>query len=367
MSSAGKAPIIDIEALLQPIPGDNPAGEDLRYTGLHDEIREARRSEDNLEQGEWKRDAKKADWGRVYEIASAALVAKTKDLQVAAWLSESLMKLEGLRGLRDGLRLMRGLHERFWDGLYPEIEEGDLDGRAQTLEWFDGHLARGLKDTSIAKSQGGAGYVYLQLEDYYQKIKTLNQIEDADERAHTQQMLEQWSTELGKAREGTPVSFYEDSLSLLNECWAEYGALDGVMDQRFGKQTPGLSTLKHALENIRAHIENVVKAKGGQSAQEEGGPGPDAAAASVGAQAVAAHAGPIRTRQDALNQLYAVAEYFRTTEPHSPVSYLVQRAIKWGQMPLDAWLQDVIKNDGVLDQLRETLGLKKESEDKSPE
>ena len=55
--------------------------------------------------------------------------------------------------------------------------------------------------------------------------------------------------------------------------------------------------------------------------------------------------------------LSQVAEFFRKTEPHSPVSYLVQRAVKWGQMPLDVWLQDVIKDGGVLDGLRETLGL----------
>ena len=68
-------------------------------------------------------------------------------------------------------------------------------------------------------------------------------------------------------------------------------------------------------------------------------------------------AGPIHTRQEALIRLAEVAGFFRRTEPHSPVAYLVQRAIKWGQMPLEVWLQEVIKNDGVLDQLRETLGL----------
>jgi type VI secretion system protein ImpA len=143
------------------------------------------------------------------------------------------------------------------------------------------------------------------------------------------------------------------------------------MDERFGKQTPGLSKIKNSLDSIRTLIENAVKAKGGQKAKIDGKAespvNEPQDAAITNAQAVAELTGPISTRQEALIQLNAVAEYFRRTEPHSPVSYLVQRAIKWGQMPLDVWLQDVIKNDGVLDQLRETLGLKKESEDKSPE
>ena len=71
--------------------------------------------------------------------------------------------------------------------------------------------------------------------------------------------------------------------------------------------------------------------------------------------------GAIRARDQALAQLAQVADYFRRTEPHSPVSYLVQRAIAWGQMPLDAWLVDVIKDNSVLAGLRETLGLKGES------
>jgi type VI secretion system protein ImpA len=62
-------------------------------------------------------------------------------------------------------------------------------------------------------------------------------------------------------------------------------------------------------------------------------------------------------RSDALRRLAAVAEYFHRTEPHSPVAYLVQRAVRWGEMPLEQWLQDVIHDESVLNQLRDTLGL----------
>jgi type VI secretion system protein ImpA len=65
-----------------------------------------------------------------------------------------------------------------------------------------------------------------------------------------------------------------------------------------------------------------------------------------------------QNRADALRRLEALAVYFRRTEPHSPVSYLVQRAVRWGEMPLEAWLQDVINDEGVLSRVRETLGLK---------
>ena len=68
-----------------------------------------------------------------------------------------------------------------------------------------------------------------------------------------------------------------------------------------------------------------------------------------------------RDRPEALRRLAAVAEFFRKTEPHSPVSYLVQRAARWGEMPLEEWLQEVIKSQDVLGEVRETLGIKRET------
>lgn len=63
-------------------------------------------------------------------------------------------------------------------------------------------------------------------------------------------------------------------------------------------------------------------------------------------------------RPDALRRLQAIAEFFRRTEPHSPIPFLVQRATRWGEMPLEEWLNEVIKSKDVLGNVRETLGLK---------
>lgn len=67
--------------------------------------------------------------------------------------------------------------------------------------------------------------------------------------------------------------------------------------------------------------------------------------------------GPPRTRAQALQQLREVASYFRRTEPHSPVAYLAEKAVKWGEMPLHEWLRKVIKDQGAMSHLEELLGL----------
>src|SRR5258707_3186110 len=129
-----------LDDLLHPIPGDNPSGASLRYDPLYDKIKEARRRDDNAPQGDWQRERKAADYKQVVKLAGDALGTRTKDLQLAAWLTEALLHQEGFSGLRQGLDLLRGLIENFWDTLYPEIEDGDVELRAAPVAWVGTRL-----------------------------------------------------------------------------------------------------------------------------------------------------------------------------------------------------------------------------------
>ena len=81
---------IEVEDLLQPIAGENPAGESLRYEGTYDRIAEARREDDpKLSQGIYKSAHKRADWVTVSGVCIEALTTRTKDLQIAGWLLEA--------------------------------------------------------------------------------------------------------------------------------------------------------------------------------------------------------------------------------------------------------------------------------------
>lgn len=365
--------VIDIEALLAPIPGDLPAGEELRYTGLYDEVREARRTEDNFEQGDWVREPKTADWSLVERLTLEAFQGRTKDLQICAWLDEALVRRHGFPGLRDGLRLMRGLHERFWETAYPLVEDDDLEGRANTISGFDRSLSEALQGVPITQAAGLLNISYLQFEDSKQldvpenfeslDSDTIDRVNEIKARAEKEnrRTSEDWR----KAKAATRRAFYEEIYALLNECWAEYVALDQVIDDRFGNQTPGLGEIKKSLDAVRSQVEKIVKEKRllepdpvADAALGNGDFAGDASpAVSAGSSAAGSVSGPVRSRQEALKKLREVADYFRQTEPHSPVSYLVQRAVKWGEMPLELWLAEVIKDTTVLSDLRETLGI----------
>src|SRR5262245_35415219 len=116
--------------VLIPVPGANPAGENLRYAPVYDKIKEARREDDDAPQGDWRRERKLADWPLTVKLTAEALTKKSKDLQLAAWLTEALVRRNGMSGLMEGLQVLHGLVEAFWDSLYPEIEDGDAEFRA---------------------------------------------------------------------------------------------------------------------------------------------------------------------------------------------------------------------------------------------
>ena len=378
MTETVSAPqVLDLEVLLAPISEENPSGEDVKYFGVYDEIKEARRADLNLAQGDWARELKVADWRKVIELATGALAKQTKDLQIAAWLSEAEIKQNGFVGLRDSLKLMRGLHENFWETLFPEIDEGnDLEARANALEFVNKQAALAVKEVPLTSN----GLNYLNWEesksfDIPEDLDSLDSSEAEKYRAKQQQATEENRVTGEMWRKGKAASrrdFYEKLWATLEECWTEFGELDRKVDELFGNQTPGLGQLKKSLDNVRDLVKKLVEEKrqaepteaevaagisveansDGQAAIDGNGTGVVYAAAGV-----AGTSGPIRSRQDALKRLSEVAEFFRKTEPHSPVSHLVQRAVKWGNMPLESWLQDVIKDGVVLESIRETLGL----------
>jgi len=144
---------IEIDALLVPISSQGPSGADLRYQPVTDKIKEARRQEDNLTQGVWEREVKTADYVSVIKLAKEALAKQSKDLQIAAWLTEALLAREGFPGLQQGLDLMRRMLETFWDTVYPQIDEdGDLEMRATPLSFVGRQLDRTVRSVGLTQA-----------------------------------------------------------------------------------------------------------------------------------------------------------------------------------------------------------------------
>src|SRR5438309_2362710 len=143
--------------LLTPIAGENPSGANLRYDPVIDKIKEARREDVDAPQGAWKTAVKTADYGQVIKLASEVIANRSKDLQVAVWLVEAHIRREGLPVVGSCFKFIHDLLEQFWDTLYPEMEEGDVELRAGPLEWLGQKLELPVRQAPIASN----GFSYL--------------------------------------------------------------------------------------------------------------------------------------------------------------------------------------------------------------
>ena len=355
------AETVDFESLLTPIPGDKPGGESIRYAGPYDAIEEARRADDELTQGDWQRDTKASDWRRVVELASDALSKRSKDVQVAAWMTEALIRLHGFAGLRDGCRLLREMSERFWDHLHPEAEGDDLEGRAGPIEWMNQRLPEAVRFVTIAQSSRGDKYGWW----HWQESRTVDNLGRTNPEAKSTALAEGKISgeDFDKAVATLRRAHYEELFADINQGSDEVRGLIAEIDTRFGRNAPSLVAVKQAVDDCRGLLETIVKRKRELEPDAVSG---EAGSAAEGSSSPGHGGAALGDRAAALRQLAEVAAFFRRTEPHSPVSYLVQRAVQWGHMPLENWLRDVIKDEAVLANLRDTLGLKEDGPSGAP-
>jgi type VI secretion system protein ImpA len=262
---------IDIDRILSPIPGDNPAGENLRYADVYSDIKEARRSDDLLDKGEWQHEVKTSDWVKVQKIALQALTERTKDIQIAVWLIEALIKNEGFNGLFTGLSIINGLLTQYWEQLYPEIDEGDLEYRAAPIEFLNEKLNFTIKEIPATDSKTSAGYSWLKWEESRKvgsEESLRNQwgdIDDSRRRAREEKIAEGKITveDFDGAVSKSSLAFYEGLLKSINRCKSAFDTLDQLLDEKFGNQAPRLAEFRSALDDCHSLIAKLHKEKGG--------------------------------------------------------------------------------------------------------
>jgi len=297
------------EDLLVPVSVSQPCGEDVSFDACMDAIAAARRQDDpTLEQGEWATPLHSADWPLVAKRCAELLRSRSKDLRLAVWLAEARAHTHGMRGLGDGFLLLAGLCERYWEHVYPLPEGGEHELRSGNLAWLLGRtpaLIRGFPADGDAEAR----------------------LQDA------------------------------------RHCLDALQTLQAAADARLGADGPAFGpardAVQRALEDAQRKAPSVAAAGsdiGGSVAVSGDAPRRSAACTGSG-QGMERQPVMPGSREHALAQLRLVAEFFRLTEPHSPVAYLAEKAANWGDLPLHEWLRAVIKDPAQAAQLDELLGV----------
>jgi type VI secretion system protein ImpA len=339
--------LLDIDSLLTPIPGDDPAGSSVPYE-IDAELKEARKEDnpDDFAPDDPMRPAefKKADWKGLAQLAETTLRDKSKDLMVAARLTEALVKVHGFAGLRDGLRLLRALVDQCWDRLRPPIEDGDVEVRATPFYWLDDPDKGARFPTSIRRvsflsgSDGQYGWLEWRLSQDGKGGVTREAFEQAVAATSAESIIE--------------------AADALKEGRQELMLLGQSLAARMGPAAPGLTGMQRAVEECHQLLQQIVQRKGPV-------PGEDEAPAADGAAAGTA-AGPGRvpaTRAEAYRQLAQAADLLQQLEPHSPIPYLVRRAVELGALPFPQLIKALIRDANVLGELNRELGIKAQGEE----
>ncbi len=358
--------VIDIAALLAPIAGDVPTGGNIRQdaspTSIYYKIKDARAGARSSERSLLMEDDPDLvntvvpEWATVLSTAPEILISHSKDLEVAAWYTEGLLREYGLAGLRDGFKLIQGLVEKFWDGLYPMPDEDGMETRIAPLIGLNGEDGEGTLMVPINKVFLTQGHDDSFATWNYEQALDLEKITDPKKKeariaagAISTKMIQQSVSE-------TPIAFYVQFKQDLDECIEAFTSLTAVLDERCGHDAPPSSNIRNRLKRVNEVFgfltKNLALTK---STQEQA---PDVvtdvgAAATSNTVTETVNVVPILSidelditnRDDAHKLMLKVAEFFRETEPHSPVPYALEQAVRWGNLSLPELLSELITDN----------------------
>jgi len=340
------SPLLDIDSLTAPISGDEPAGSTVPFT-VRTELDEARKeiNPDDFDADDPIRPetAKYADWEGVVRLTTRILQETSKDLLVAARLTEALTRLHGFAGLRDGLKLLRVLVESCWERLHPEIEDGDLEVRAGPFLWLD-DADRGARFPSTVR-------------EIPLFIGTARQYSWRDWRQVQDGRGSVTREEIDQAILATTREHCQTIAEDVDSAITELNGLTQALSTRLGSLAPGFTSLGPAISDCRLLVQQVLAKKGPALAARE------APAADGATLAAADSSRRPASREEIYRQLLAAAEALRDMEPHSPVPYLIIKAVELGQLPFPQLMQRLIREETVLTEMSRELGFVMKSEE----
>jgi type VI secretion system protein ImpA len=343
-------PILEFDTLLAPIPGAEPAGQPLQFDvrkkldDLRKEIDPNQFAPDDPRRPE---QPQVADWAGIEQLGKDTLAQSSKDLMLATRLTEALVKQYGFRGLRDGLRLMRRMTDECWDRIHPGLQDDDIEARAGAFIWLDDDV-RGarfpytVRSIALTKTKDDQKYSWQHWKDS-QDPKSKGTV--------TGQVFDQ-------AVSGTLREHCQAVVEDIAECIVELKKLQDALGARMGEASaPGMGHVRKAVLDCQELAQLILQRKGpapvaAPKEAEETSDSADTAPSST-----APPARRMLTRDDVLDRLAEASALLLQMEPHSPIAYMIQRAVKLARLPLPDLMRVLVRDAGVLGQLDRDLDL----------
>ncbi len=295
--------------------------------------------------------AQKADWPTAARVATETLASTSKDLLVAARLTEALTRHHGFGGLRDGLRLLRRMITECWDRLNPPIEsEEDLEVRAAPLHWLDepdrgARFPNSVRQVPIVRVDD-AQYGWLQWKLAQGGKGNLS------------------TADFEKAILAAPREDCQRAFDDLTEAWQELDTLARELNGRMGSYAPSLAGLRQAVGECRTLAQQILQKKGPdptQASEPATEPTPAVEGEDVASRPAdqgAFVARQVASRAQVYQQLAEAAAILQQIEPHSPIPYLINRVVELGGLRFPELMRELIRDAEVLSGMNRELGIK---------
>lgn len=360
-----------LSELLAPI-GEQGVGESVRHNGVYLTIKEARQSDDpTLPMGVWTHDLKVADWARVKTTALQALANKSKDLQLGIWLFEANLHLEGLSGIAPAAFLLQQLCEHYWDNMYPEMIDDDVEFRTNPLSWINNKLTLVLQNielTSASLDGDELSWNDWQNAQHYEKLQRQNKLKNAWKGPTTQDFKQRLSASSNE--------FIQQQLTHLITAQQGMDGLRHWLDDTLGDKSPTFSDFIGCLEHIETLWQQELQRRGitftpsnedasqddrqggnhddqhGDGGNNQGGNGNDGRGNTIPAT--------LLNREDAFAALRRAADFLMQDDPHSIVPYLVYTACEWGKLSAPELYQEIFLQKGGQINVFEIMGIEAE-------
>jgi type VI secretion system protein ImpA len=371
---------VDLDLLTAPV-GDNQVGNDPRtdtslsspYLTLKD-VRAATRANEKLLNGPPPETTEEASlyqsaetnlpkqWAQIREISEDILKEQAKDLEVASWLTEALVRDHDLPGLADGLLLMRDLIEKYWDeGLYPQEDEDGLETRIApviALNGLDGRpspLLQALKRVPLTDGGDDDAFQLWQYDD----ALDIAQIADTQQQ---QDRLAGGGTSMSaveSALQRSSREFLRRNYEAAKVSRENFQAILEMIYTKSGDMPPG-TLLTTALDKLITCYESKVPHLLVDEAEAVAGEGGETGAGGGGGGE-----GGLNSREDAFNSLLRIADYFDKREPQSMIGQSIREVVRRGRLPMLSLIEELLPDSDARTNFLIRSGIKIDISDNS--
>lgn len=340
------------DKIIEDLGGLNSCGVDLReqegeaslkYLSLKDLRSSLRRNERKNVEVDHNLLIDSNDWQEVVRTAADLLSNHSKDIEVASWFLEGIVRIEGFAGLRVGLDIVAALFEEYGSDLYPKVEEDDIELKLASIAMLSGKYEMGTLIAPIYFFD----LLKTRSDEHYNawEIKKLLKKKGNESHEIVTQDLILGSEELKQAVFSLDLENFSAVETNLEASTVSLKRFNNALTQVFQSQAPSLANLTKTLTYVLSIVASTRKIIG---AKEE------KAIEQLGIQEVVKSPSSLSltdidysklNKETALRVLESLVKFFRETEPHSPVSYALDRSLRWSKMPLGEVLSEILPDD----------------------